>query len=81
MEKLTKTAAIRVSVGVAAMVTCLVFGMSYDYYRLHNSTVKPTPAPGYEVRPSLRQLQVVSPEEAGYTEEEVNEIYNSNTPR
>lgn len=81
MEKLTRTAAIKVSVGVAAIATCLVFGMSYDYYRLHNNTIKPTPAPGYEARPTLQPLQVVSPEEAGYTEEELNKIYNSNTPR
>lgn len=69
------TTRIMVAIGLVVCLTCGLVGRCNE-----QQASKPQPE-NYTSRPTLRPLKAVTPEEAGYTAEEVEELYNSNTPR
>ena len=71
------TTRIMVLIGLVVCFTCGLVGRCNDQQAIKSQAQEET----YSHRPTLQPLKAVTPEEAGYTEAEVNELYNSNTPR
>ncbi len=71
------TTRIMVLIGLVVCFTCGLVGRCNE----RQASKPQVQEENYNSRPTSRPLEVVTPEEAGYTEEEVNKIYNSNTPR
>lgn len=64
-------------IGFGIGFTCGLVGRCNEQQASKSQELEET----YNSRPTLRPLKAVTPEEAGYTAEEVEELYNSNTPR
>lgn len=71
------TTRIMVAIGLVVCLTCGLVGRCNE----QQASKSQAPEETYNSRPTLRPLKAVTPEEAGYTPEEVEELYNSNTPR
>jgi hypothetical protein len=69
------TTRIMVLIGLVVCFTCGLVG------RCNSQQASKSQEENYNSRPTLHQPQVVTQKEAGYTAEEVEELYNSNTPR
>lgn len=71
------TTRIMVIIGLVVCLTCGLVGRCNE----QQASKPQAQEENYRPRPTLRPLKAVTPEEAGYTAEEVEELYNSNTPR
>ena len=71
------TTRIMVLIGLIVCFTCGLVGRCNE----QQASKAQAQEENYRPRPTLHPLKVVTPEEAGYTAEEVKELYNSNTPR
>lgn len=71
------TTRIMVLIGLVVCFTCGLVGRC----NTQQASKSQAQEENYSHRPTIHPLKVVTPEEAGYTDEEVEELYNSNTPR
>lgn len=71
------TTRIMIIIGLVVCLTCGLVGRCHE----QQTSKSQAQEENYSHRPTIHPLKVVTPEEAGYTAEEVEELYSSNTPR
>lgn len=71
------TTRIMIIIGLVVCLTCGLVGRCHE----QQASKPQAHEENCNSRSTLRPLKVVTQEEAGYTDEEVEELYNSNTPR